>query len=46
MGHDQHGAVASFHSPDKGVRFAQVSLKYELPVTKADKEMMLRQCGG
>ncbi|WP_405645033.1 HNH endonuclease family protein [Streptomyces sp. NBC_00019] len=28
------------------VRFAQVSLKYELPVTKADKEMMLRQCGG
>ncbi|MFF4270821.1 HNH endonuclease family protein [Streptomyces sp. NPDC001536] len=28
------------------VRFAQVSLKYDLPVTKADKEMMLRQCGG
>ncbi|KUN21468.1 hypothetical protein AQJ23_31625 [Streptomyces antibioticus] len=28
------------------VRFAQVSLKYELPVTKADKEMMLTQCGG
>ncbi|WP_151774479.1 HNH endonuclease family protein [Streptomyces abyssomicinicus] len=28
------------------VRFAQVSLKYELPVTKADKAAMLRQCGG
>ena len=28
------------------VRFAQVSLKYDLPVTAADKEMMLRQCGG
>jgi hypothetical protein len=28
------------------VRFAQVSLKYELPVTAADKQMMLRQCGG
>ncbi|MGW2045205.1 HNH endonuclease family protein [Streptomyces sp. NPDC001858] len=28
------------------VRFAQVSLKYELPVTTADKQMMLRQCGG
>lgn len=28
------------------VRFAQVSLKYELPVTPPDKQMMLRQCGG
>lgn len=28
------------------VRFAQVSLKYDLPVTAPDKEMMLRQCGG
>lgn len=28
------------------VRFAQVSLKYDLPVTAADKQMMLRQCGG
>ncbi|MFD9422167.1 MULTISPECIES: HNH endonuclease family protein [unclassified Streptomyces] len=28
------------------VRFAQVSLKYELPVTTADKEAMLTQCGG
>ncbi|MFF4858021.1 HNH endonuclease family protein [Streptomyces rubiginosohelvolus] len=28
------------------VRFAQVSLKYELPVTTADKRAMLTQCGG
>ncbi|MFE9774974.1 HNH endonuclease family protein [Streptomyces sp. NPDC005931] len=28
------------------VRFAQVALKYDLPVTTADKEMMLTQCGG
>lgn len=28
------------------VRFAQVSLKYELPVTTADKRTMLEQCGG
>ncbi|MDT0466086.1 HNH endonuclease family protein [Streptomyces gibsoniae] len=28
------------------VRVAQVSLKYELPVTAADKQMMLEQCGG
>lgn len=27
-----------------GVRFAQVALKYELPVTAADKETMRRQC--
>ncbi|MFE7463677.1 HNH endonuclease family protein [Streptomyces sp. NPDC057499] len=28
------------------VRFAQVALKYELPVTAADKTAMLEQCGG
>ncbi|GGX17602.1 lipoprotein [Streptomyces malachitofuscus] len=28
------------------VRFAQVALKYELPVTSADRRMMLEQCGG
>lgn len=28
------------------VRFAQVSLKYQLPVTEADKKTMLQQCGG
>ncbi|MFC8915089.1 HNH endonuclease family protein [Streptomyces sp. NPDC047821] len=28
------------------VRFAQVAVKYELPVTRADKGAMLRQCGG
>ncbi|WP_149828695.1 HNH endonuclease family protein [Streptomyces tailanensis] len=28
------------------VRFAQVAIKYEMPVTAADKQMMLRQCGG
>lgn len=28
------------------VRFAQVSLEYRLPVTAADKRMMLVQCGG
>ncbi|MFJ3216242.1 HNH endonuclease family protein [Kitasatospora sp. NPDC086801] len=28
------------------VRFAQVSLKYQLPVTVADKQAMLQQCGG
>lgn len=28
------------------VRIAQVSLKYELPVTAADKQAMLTQCGG
>jgi hypothetical protein len=43
---------ATWLPPDKGircsysVRFAQVSLKYELPVTAADKQMMLTQCGG
>ncbi|MFF1959074.1 HNH endonuclease family protein [Streptomyces sp. NPDC058220] len=28
------------------VRFAQVSLKYDLPVTAPDKKTMLTQCGG
>ncbi|MGJ3559909.1 HNH endonuclease family protein [Streptomyces sp. INA 01156] len=28
------------------VRFAQVAVKYEMPVTTADKRMMLEQCGG
>ncbi|GBQ03360.1 DUF1524 domain-containing protein [Streptomyces spongiicola] len=43
---------ASWLPPDRrircayAVRFAQVALKYELPVTAADKGMMLRQCGG
>ncbi|WP_225447536.1 HNH endonuclease family protein [Streptacidiphilus sp. PB12-B1b] len=43
---------ASWLPPNKAVRcsysvrFAQVSLKYALPVTAADKEMMLKQCGG
>lgn len=43
---------ATWLPPDKrircsySVRFAQVSLKYALPVTSADKRMMLRQCGG
>lgn len=27
------------------VRFAQVALEYELPVTDPDKDMMARQCG-
>ncbi|MEU3840926.1 HNH endonuclease family protein [Streptomyces sp. NPDC028635] len=41
---------ATWLPPDKAircayvVRFAQVSLKYALPVTVADKQMMLRQC--
>ncbi|PWI41998.1 HNH endonuclease family protein [Streptomyces sp. ICBB 8177] len=43
---------ASWLPPNKAircayvVRFAQVSLKYALPVTGPDKAMMLRQCGG
>ncbi|MDN0200872.1 HNH endonuclease family protein [Streptomyces sp. S.PNR 29] len=42
---------ASWLPPDKAircsysVRFAQVALKYQLPVTTADKNMMLQQCG-
>jgi len=41
---------ASWLPPNKeircsyAVRFAQVSLKYELPVTSADKDKMLEQC--
>lgn len=43
---------ASWLPPDKrircaySVRFAQVALKYELPVTAPDKETMREQCGG
>ncbi|WP_307717822.1 HNH endonuclease family protein [Streptomyces sp. V4I23] len=43
---------ASWLPPDKrircayAVRFAQVSLKYGLPVTTADEAMMLKQCEG
>ncbi|MFF3767990.1 HNH endonuclease family protein [Streptomyces sp. NPDC001922] len=42
---------ASWLPPSKAVRcsyavrFAQVAAKYELPVTSADKTMMLQQCG-
>jgi Protein of unknown function (DUF1524) len=43
---------ASWLPPNKqircsyAVRIAQVSLKYQLPVTSADKQAMLDQCGG
>jgi hypothetical protein len=43
---------ASWLPPNKqircaySVRFSQVALKYALPVTAADKQMMLVQCGG
>ncbi|MFB4305740.1 HNH endonuclease family protein [Actinomadura sp. GTD37] len=43
---------ASWLPPNKrircsyGVRFAQVALKYDLPVTAADKKVMLGLCGG
>ncbi|WP_420882435.1 HNH endonuclease family protein [Streptomyces barkulensis] len=43
---------ASWLPPNKpvrcayAVRFAQVALEYEMPVTGPDKETMLRQCGG
>ncbi len=43
---------ASWLPPNKrircsyAVRVAQVSLKYDLPVTDADKQVMLEQCGG
>jgi uncharacterized protein DUF1524 len=43
---------ASWLPPDKrircaySVRFTQVALEYELPVTAPDKRTMLRQCGG
>jgi hypothetical protein len=41
---------ASYLPPDKAIRcayvarFAAVSLKYQLPVTAADEQIMLRQC--
>jgi hypothetical protein len=44
--------AASWLPPNKqircsyAVRIAQVSLKYDLPVTTADKQAMLAQCGG
>lgn len=43
---------ASWLPPNKqircayAVRFAQVAIKYEMPVTAPDKQTMLRQCGG
>ncbi|MFE0131732.1 HNH endonuclease family protein [Streptomyces sp. NPDC059037] len=43
---------ASWLPPNKSircayaVRFAQVAVKYEMPVTAADKQMMVQQCGG
>ncbi|MFE7571835.1 HNH endonuclease family protein [Streptomyces sp. NPDC057539] len=43
---------AAWLPPDKeircsyAVRFGQVALKYEMPVTAADKRTMLQQCGG
>jgi hypothetical protein len=43
---------ATWLPPDKrircayAVRFAQVAVEYEMPVTPADKRMMLQQCGG
>jgi hypothetical protein len=43
---------ASWLPPNKrircayAVRFTQVAVKYELPVTAPDRQMMLRQCGG
>lgn len=43
---------ASWLPPNKpircayAVRFAQVAIKYEMPVTAPDRQMMLRQCGG
>ncbi|MFF1920499.1 HNH endonuclease family protein [Streptomyces sp. NPDC058221] len=42
---------ASWLPPNKqircayAVRFAQVAVKYEMPVTAPDKQMMLKQCG-
>ncbi|MGH3310728.1 MAG: HNH endonuclease family protein [Streptomyces sp.] len=48
----QDSGPASWLPPNKqircaySVRFAQVALKYELPVTAPDKAMMLEQCGG
>lgn len=43
---------ASWLPPNKqircayAVRFAQVAIKYQMPVTAPDKQVMLRQCGG
>ncbi|UYQ66519.1 HNH endonuclease family protein [Streptomyces peucetius] len=43
---------ASWLPPNKqircayAVRFAQVAVKYEMPVTEPDKQTMLKQCGG
>ncbi|MFI5571108.1 HNH endonuclease family protein [Streptomyces sp. NPDC051740] len=43
---------AAWLPPDKrvrcayAVRFAQVAVEYEMPVTPADKRMLLQQCGG
>jgi len=43
---------ASWLPPNKAVRcsyavrFAQVAVEYEMPVTTADKDIMLAQCGG
>ncbi|MGC0340158.1 HNH endonuclease family protein [Streptomyces sp. SLBN-8D4] len=43
---------ASWLPPNKpircayAVRFAQVALKYEMPVTAPDRQMMVKQCGG
>ncbi|NBM20651.1 DUF1524 domain-containing protein [Streptomyces sp. GC420] len=43
---------ASWLPPDRrircayAVRFAQVAIKYGMPVTAPDRRMMLRQCGG
>ncbi|MCP3820582.1 HNH endonuclease family protein [Streptomyces sp. A3M-1-3] len=48
----QDSGPASWLPPNKqircsyAVRFAQAALKYEMPVTAADKRMMLTQCGG
>ena len=46
------GDTATWLPPNKAircayaVRFAQVSIKYQLPVTTADKSAMLKECGG
>ena len=49
---ERDSGPASWLPPDKrircaySVRFAQVAVKFEMPVTEPDKRMMLRQCGG
>ncbi|MFC4033783.1 HNH endonuclease family protein [Streptomyces polygonati] len=51
-GSKSDSGAASWLPPNKqircsyAVRIAEVSLKYELPVTTADKQAMLAQCGG